>query len=252
LFKALTDAGFYACFANPGPKTYAPKLVHAQQIGPRVSFLMQYLDPTERLDELLFALIMALSITLGVCLASDEDTSALQVMWAVIGCNLAWGLIDGCMHIVTQMFDRSSKARLVQALRSSRDESDEVAIVGGVLDSQLSALTSADERRALYLNITGRLHGSAVQRTHMVAADVYGGLAIVRLMVLATIPAIAPFLWLTDRLVAGRVSNGLVLLTLFGVGYGLGRSIQANPWTLGLSTAVFGLAMVIIVVLLGG
>lgn len=219
---------------------------------PQVPFLKRYLGLTERLDELLFALIMVLSITLGVGLATDQDTSASQFVWSIVGCNLACGLIDGCMHIVTQMLDRSGKARLVQALRSGSDESEQVAAVGGVLDGQLAALMSRDERRVLYLKIAGRLRGAEVQRTRMVTEDIFGGLAVVWLMVMATVPAIAPVLLLADRFVAARVSNGLVLLSLFGVGYGLARSIHANPWTLGLSTVVFGIAMVLIVVLLGG
>ena len=216
------------------------------------SFVARYLDPSERLDELLFALIMVLSITLGVGLATDKDSSASQVVWAIVGCNLAWGLIDGCMHIVTRMFDRGSRARLVQALRSSSDEDEQVATVGSALDGPLSALTSADERRQLYLKIAKRLRGADVQRTRVAAEDVYGALAIVWLMVLATLPAIVPFLVIGDRFVAARTSNGLVLLTLFGVGCAVARAIHANPWSMGLSTVVFGLTMVIIVVLLGG
>ena len=218
----------------------------------QASFFERYLDPTERLDEMLFALIMVLSITLGVGLAADEDTRASQVVWAIVGCNLAWGLIDGCMHIVTQLFDRSGQARLVEALRTSRDEAGQVATVGTVLDAPLAALTSAEERRVLYLKIADQLRGATVPRTRVAAEDVYGGLAIVWLMVLATIPAIVPFLLITDRFVAARVSNALVLLTLFAVGFGFARLVHADPWKLGWSTALFGLAMVVIVVLLGG
>jgi hypothetical protein len=218
----------------------------------RQSFVMRYLDPSDRLGELLFALIMVLSITLGVGLATDAGGSASDLVWALLGCNLAWGLIDGCMYIVTQLFDRSSKARLVDALRSSHSEEDEIATVGSVLDDGLTPLTSADERRALYLAIALRLREVAVPRTRVKADDVYGGLAILWLMVLATVPAIVPFMLIGDRFLAARVSNGLVLATLFAVGYGYGRSIHANPWMLGWSTAVFGLAMVVIVVLLGG
>lgn len=218
----------------------------------RATFVERYLDPTERLDEMLFALIMVLSITLGVGLAADKETSASQVVWAIVGCNLAWGLIDACMHIVTQLFDRSSKARLVEALCTSNNEAEQVATVGTVLDAPLAALTSADERRVLYLKIADRLRGATVQRTRVAPEDVYGGLAIVWLMVLATIPAIVPFMLITDRFVAARVSNALVLLTLFAVGFGFARLIHANPWMLGWSTALFGLAMVVIVVLLGG
>ena len=61
-------------------------------------------------------------------------------------------------------------------------------------------------------------------------------------------PAIVPFLLITDRFVAARVSNGLVLLTLFAVGFGFARLVHTNPLMLGWSTALFGLAMVVIVV----
>jgi hypothetical protein len=216
------------------------------------SFFERYLDPTERLDELLFGLIMVLSITLGVGLATDEGGSTSQVALTIFGCNLAWGLIDGVMYIVTQMYDRSRKARLIEALRSTSSETEQIATVGGVLDGFLSALTSADERRALYLDISRRLGGVSIQQTRIAAEDVYGALAIVWLVMLATVPAVLPFLIFADRFVAARVSNALVLVALFGVGFGFARTIHANPWTVGLSTAVFGLVMVGIVMLLGG
>jgi VIT family len=216
------------------------------------SFVERYLDPTDRLDEMLFALIMVLSITLGVGLATDAGGSASKVVWAILGCNLAWGLIDGCMYVVTQMFDRSSKARIAQALRSSHSEDEQVATVGSELDDALTPLTSADERRALYLTIASRLRGVDMPRTRVKAEDVYGGLAILWLMVLASIPAIVPFLFIGDRFVAARVSNGLVLATLFAVGFGYARLINASPWIMGWSTVVFGLAMVVIAMLLGG
>jgi VIT1/CCC1 family predicted Fe2+/Mn2+ transporter len=156
------------------------------------------------------------------------------------------------MHVVTQLFDRGSTVRLARSLRTSGSEAEQLATVGGVLDEQLSTLTSADERRVLYLGIASRLRGADPPPQRVMAEDVYGGLAILWLMVLATVPAIVRFIWFTDRFAAARVSNGLMLLTLFAVGYGVVRSIHGNPWRLGLLTAVFGLAMVVIVVLLGG
>jgi hypothetical protein len=210
------------------------------------------LDPSDRLDELLFGLIMVLSITLGVGLATDEGGSTLQVAVTIFGCNLAWGLIDGIMYIVTQLYDRSRKAQLIEALRSTNSDAEKIATVGGVLDDKLSPLTSEDERHALYLNISRRLGGVSIQQTRIAAEDVYGALAIVWLVVIASVPAVLPFLFFTDRFVAARVSNALVLVALFAVGFGFARTIHANPWTVGISTAVLGIALVGIVMLLGG
>lgn len=212
----------------------------------------RYLDPSDRLDELLFGLIMVLSITLGVGLATDEGGSTLQVAVTIFGCNLAWGLIDGIMYIVTQLYDRSRKAQLIEALRSTNSDAEKIATVGGVLDDKLSPLTSEDERHALYLDISRRLGGVSIQQTRIAAEDVYGALAIVWLVVIASVPAVLPFLFFTDRFVAARVSNALVLVALFAVGFGFARTIHANPWTVGISTAVLGIAMVGIVMLLGG
>ena len=216
------------------------------------SFFVRYLDPSDRLDELLFGLIMVLSITLGVGLATGEGGSTLVVALTIFGCNLAWGLIDGVMYIVTRLYDRSRKSQLIEALQSTNSDAEQIATVGSVLDDELSPLTSEDERRTLYLEISRRLNGVSIQRTRVVADDVYGALAIVWLVVLASVPAVLPFLFITDRFVAARVSNGLVLVALFAVGFGFARTIHANQWTVGISTAVLGIAMVGIVMLLGG
>ena len=216
------------------------------------SFFERYLDPSDRLDELLFGLIMVLSITLGVGLATDEGGSTLLVALTIFGCNLAWGLIDGIMYIVTQLYDRSRKAQLIEALRSTNSDAEQIATVGSVLDGELSPLTSEDERRSLYLEISRRLHGVSIQQTRVVADDLYGALAVVWLVVLASVPAVLPFLLVTDRFVAARVSNALVLVALFAVGFGFARTIHANQWRVGISTAVLGIVMVGIVMLFGG
>jgi len=216
------------------------------------SFLENYLDPSDRLDELLFGLIMVLSITLGVGLATDEGGSTLLVASTIFGCNLAWGLIDGIMYIVTQLYNRSRKAQLIEALRSTNNAAEQIATVGSVLDDELSPLTSEDERHRLYLDISRRLHGVSIQQTRVVADDVYGALAIVWLVLLASVPAILPFLFITDRFIAARVSNALVLVALFAVGFSFARTIHANQWWGGISTSVLGIVMVGIVMLLGG
>ena len=56
------------------------------------------LDPSERLGELLFGLIMVLTFTLGagIELAGDED-GARELLIAALGCNAVWGIIDAAV-----------------------------------------------------------------------------------------------------------------------------------------------------------
>ena len=59
------------------------------------------LEPLERLFEVLFGLIMALTFTttLSVATAGREDVRTMLV--GALGCNIAWGFIDGVFFILT-------------------------------------------------------------------------------------------------------------------------------------------------------
>ena len=55
----------------------------------------RYLDPSESLLEILFGLIMALTLTAGARLLSDPaEIKPLELAAALAGCNVAWGIID--------------------------------------------------------------------------------------------------------------------------------------------------------------
>jgi hypothetical protein len=48
----------------------------------------------------------------------------------ILVCNLAWGVIDGGMYVMTCMFDRGLKARLLLSLQEAANEAD--ALVNGL------------------------------------------------------------------------------------------------------------------------
>jgi hypothetical protein len=61
-----------------------------------VTFIKRHLEPADRIGETLFGLIMALGFTGAVCLGIDEATSR-ELLIAILGCNIAWGIVDGVM-----------------------------------------------------------------------------------------------------------------------------------------------------------
>ena len=53
------------------------------------------LEPIGRVLEVLFGLIMVLTITCSFSIAEADRRSIHTMLAAALGCNLAWGLIDG-------------------------------------------------------------------------------------------------------------------------------------------------------------
>jgi VIT1/CCC1 family predicted Fe2+/Mn2+ transporter len=161
-------------------------------------------------------------------------------------------LIDGGMYIMACVFDRSRKARLLQSIQKASNEADALAMVGRALDDRLEPLTSPAERNQLYQQVLERLKNVSPERARLKKEDFYGAIVSFWLVLLTAVPAVLPFLVFRDRFVALRVSNLLLLATLFLVGYRCARATNNNPWAFGAILLLVGLAMVGVAMALGG
>jgi hypothetical protein len=54
---------------------------------------------------------MVLTFTLTARAALGEEGSARELLIAALGCNIAWGIIDGGMYIMAAMLDRAREAQ---------------------------------------------------------------------------------------------------------------------------------------------
>src|SRR5262245_13805191 len=169
-------------------------------------FIRRHLDPADRLGEVLFGLIMALGFTAAVRLGREEaDNRALFI--GILGCNLAWAIVDGVMYALCAYFERGRWARLVRDVLAAPSEEEARAHVAAGLDERLEAVMTAEQREQVYRwalsNLRGRKHEPA--RWHR--ADMFGGLAITASIVLATLPIVVPFLLVPNANLAVRISN---------------------------------------------
>src|SRR5215471_1391345 len=75
------------------------------------------LDPIDRVSEILFGLFMVMTFTgtLSAATAGREDVRTMLI--AAIGCNIAWGFVDGVMYILRTMVTRARGATLFAAAR---------------------------------------------------------------------------------------------------------------------------------------
>jgi hypothetical protein len=220
----------------------------------RSSLIHRYLDPASSLGEVLFGLIMTLTFTLGAGMIIEDQgrEGARELLIAVIGCNIAWGIIDGALYLAGQLFDRGRLRRLGQAVRDTADQRLAVSLIAGELDGLLENVTTVPEREALYARIATNLRSSPRRPNTIRKADVLGAVTSFWLVVLSSIPAAIPFVFIDDARCALRVSNAILLVALFITGYSWARYTLGKPWLVGLSFLIGGMALVTVSVALGG
>lgn len=216
-------------------------------------FFATHLDPGGIFGEILFGLIMVLTFTLGAGLAVEAGPGAVRALLiAALGCNVAWGIIDGAMYVMGALLDRGRRNRMLLALQNIADEDAALAAIGNELDAPLAALTSREERRALYRGIWAISARAQPVKPKIDRDDLLGGLASGLLVILTALPAAIPFLFMDDAFRALRVSNGILLGLLFFCGFFWARFTGVNRWLAGAAMTLIGLLLVSVAILLGG
>ena len=202
---------------------------------------------------MLFGLIMTLTFTLGAGIIIEDEgrEGARQLLIAIIGCNLAWGIIDAALYLVDSLFDRGRLRRLGLAVQRAPDDGSAIALVGGELDELLEDLTSESEREVLYRRIVENVRKKADRARPLTRDDWMGALTSFWLVVLTSAPAAIPFLLFDNARLALRISNAILLAILFVTGYWWARHTVGKPWLVGLASSG-GIALVAVAILLGG
>ena len=76
------------------------------------------LDPAERLAEVLFGLIMVLTLTGSLSVAEAGRADVRTLLIAALGCNLAWGIIDAVLYLMGRLAETARSFTLLQAVRA--------------------------------------------------------------------------------------------------------------------------------------
>ena len=216
-------------------------------------FIPRYLDPASRLGEVLFGLIMVLTVTLAAGLTvTDGREGVRQLLFAAIGCNLAWGLIDAVMYLMNCITVRTGKVRLLQAVQSAPDAPETLELIQNEIEPELQELIGPEEAETLSRAILKHIAGAKFTKKTLTKDDLYGAIACFWLVFVSCLPAAVPFLIFSRPHFALRVSNFLLIALLFLVGQKWAVYARVNRLNAGLMMVAIGLALVGIAILLGG
>jgi VIT family len=216
-------------------------------------FVPRYLDPASRLGEILFGLIMVLTVTLTAGLTMAEGRAGVrQLLFAAIGCNFAWGIIDAVMYIMNCITVRSGKVRLVEAVQQSSDEQTALILIQNEIEPELQSLLAAEEREAFSRSILNHMAKARITRPGMTKDDLWGAFACFWLVFVSCLPAAVPFFIFSRPHFALRVSNFLLIGLLFLVGQKWAQYAGSNRLATGSAMVAIGLVLVGVAILLGG
>jgi hypothetical protein len=222
-------------------------------IGRVRRFIQEYLEPADRVAELICGLTMVLTFTLATGININFDRQgARELLVAAIGCNLAWGVIDGVVYILSSLTKRKHYMNFFTRIRHTPDENEALGVIRDEMDTLFEPVASEPERRRLYQTVFSMRDKSEFPEVRLTADELRGGLAVFAVNVLVIAPVLIPFLVFSKPHLALRVSNALLILLLFIAGYSWGKQSGFNRWLGGASLMLLGLLLVGVAILLGG
>jgi hypothetical protein len=208
------------------------------------------LDPVDRISEVLFGLFMVLTFTgtLSVATAGRDDVRTMLI--SAIGCNIAWGFVDGVMYVLRNLVTRGRRATFVRAVQAAPRPQDAYRLIAaerGSMSDSLDAKALEHVRAWLCARPAESLQPPRLQGT-----DLLGSLGVFLLVVASTFPPVLPFIFIADLHLAMRVSAAIAIAMLFVCGYAWGGYAGMRPARVGLVMVLLGGLTEAVVIALGG
>ena len=220
------------------------------QILPNNRTSRRVLDAQERIAEVLFGLIMVLTFTgsLSVAEAGRDDVRTMLI--GAVGCNLAWGIIDGVFYLMGCLADRGRHLTALRAVRAARDPEAALKTIAEVLPPVVASILEPPELESMRLRLLALPEPPAVARLD--GNDWLGALGVFLLVFVSTFPVAIPFLFVPNVPRAMRLSNTVAVVMLAIAGARYGREVGRSPWAFGAAMVLLGGLLVSLTIALGG
>jgi len=224
-------------------KTIMPEIIESKADG-------RVLDPLDRNAEILFGLFMVLTFTGTLSIATAGREEIRTMLLAAIGCNTAWGFVDGVMYVLRNLVSRGRQAAFIASVRAAVSPQMAHRLIAGEIRILSDSMQSADLERIRQLLLARPPADAGPVRLTM--DDMRGALGVFLLVFASTFPVVLPFVLLGDPRLAMRVSGAVAIAMLFFCGYGWGRYAGMRPARVGMVMVLLGVLIQSVVIALGG
>ena len=209
-----------------------------------------WIDTEDRISEILFGLIMALTFTCTISISQSDEATVKDMLIGAFGCNTAWGLVDAVLYIMMARTAEKRGITIFDFVRRSNDKSKTHQFIGDALPPVIANVLKPEEMESIRQRIL-QLPEPKVSRKQ-IWKDYKIAVGIFFLVLLSTLPVAAPFIFIDDLQTALRISNVIAILMMFFCGWGLGKYAGRNRFIMGITMSILGIVLVLVTIALGG
>ncbi|MGC4075051.1 MAG: VIT1/CCC1 transporter family protein [Nibricoccus sp.] len=208
------------------------------------------LEPVDRVSEVLFGLIMVLTFTGSLSVAESGREDVRIMLIGALGCNLAWGIIDGILYLMGCMAEKGKALVTFKAVRATTDPYEARRLISDTLPSVVASVMEPAELDAIHERVKKLPEPPA--RMRLSKDDWMGALGVLLIVFVSTFPVAIPFILMTEIEPAMRTSNAVAVVMLFLTGFAFGRMTGRNAWAWGGAMVLLGSVLVAMTMALGG
>src|SRR5512136_2146929 len=111
------------------------------------------LEPCDRISEVLFGLIMVLTFTGSLSVAESGREDVRTMLIGALGCNIAWGIIDGILYLMGCLAEQGNRLRSWRAFKQAPNPEAAHQVVAGLLPPKMAELLTTTELEAVRLKL---------------------------------------------------------------------------------------------------
>ena len=208
------------------------------------------LEPHERISEVLFGLIMVLTFTGSLSVAEAGRAEVRTMLIGALGCNLAWGIIDGVLYLMGCLADKSRRLITLQGVRKATDPQKAHRLIAGALPPLIAAILQPTELESIRERLNQLPEPPSPAR--LSRSDWLGAFGVFLWVFLTTFPVAVPFIFVDKTRLAMRISNLVAIIMLLIAGFAYGRAVGRSPKAFGIGMVVLGGLLTVLTIVLGG
>lgn len=204
--------------------------------------------------EAIYAVIIAMTFTSVLrSYAAIDGAAYWEIIYPALFCCIAWGIADGLFYAWERRYNIRMENKIIDLSRPGQDRDEAMHLIREQLDDTILRNINYEKRTELYRNLMNHLDEVGAKRT----PSRWDALSIVSatfaISTAAGLAVVAPFFLVENLKTALDISNMLGICLLFIIGYHRAYEKSASArMIMGFGTAVIGIVIAAVTILLGG